>query len=145
MGAKISKPYSSYKLQQERLVVEQKLSNFGSRGGGGLLYMGYLWLLSVQGQSEVIRYISDFQHHCISKMTGRTAKQTQISASGGTCLVRRGNCDCYLFKVSLKSFGIFPIFFLFSTPFVSKQVLREQTGHKSAPRMYLFSLCGCLC
>ncbi len=61
-------------LSQKRLVVEQNRPQF--RG-------------SVQGQSEVIPYISDCQP-CTSKTDGSRAKGLKIWASGETYLVHMG-------------------------------------------------------
>ncbi len=49
------------------------------------MYTGYLLPLSVQSQSGVISafpIFCDFRQPCISKMVGRRAKRTHISASG---------------------------------------------------------------
>ena len=74
--------------------------------------MGCFWLLSVQGQSEVIQCIfelSYLQQPCtsISKMARRRAKQTQIWAWGVLNLCIWATFDLQVFKVSPRSFSRF--------------------------------------
>ena len=57
-----------------------------------IVYTGHFLLLSVEGQSEVIRCISDFRQPSISKTAGHGAKRTNIGASW----VRTSGIHCTL-------------------------------------------------
>ncbi len=98
--------------------------------------MGVL-LLNVQGQSEVIQYISDFyeaQQPCISKTVGRRAKQTQIWAAWVLTKCILGTFDCQVFQISLKSFGAFSIFTTFDSPVSRKRMVIERNEPKVETR-----------
>ena len=69
-------------VSRKRLVVERNRPKFS-------LYR-VLWQLSVQGQSEVFKYICDLRQTCVSKMAGLRAKQTKIWASEGKSLAYTG-------------------------------------------------------
>ncbi len=80
-----------------------------SKTDPNLTLHGYLWLLSVQGLSEVIRYISDiidFQQHCIVEWKGpKFGPRRQVFSAYRVILIF--NC--------LRSFRGHSAYFRFST------------------------------
>ncbi len=75
--------FSTTLYLENDLLYSKTDTNVGLMGAYFSVY-GVFWLLSVQGQSEVIRYISDisdFQQAGILKTAGRRAKRTKIWTS----------------------------------------------------------------
>ncbi len=107
-----------------RMLLFKKDSNLCLDQDKYLVYARYFWQLSVHGQSEVIRCISDFLQPC---MADHRVTLTNVWAFMVNYNVIQSAFDCYkVFKVILRSFGKSR----FLTTWYQKQLVVERSWPK---------------
>ncbi len=93
--------------------------------GKYLACTGYFWQLSIQGQPEVIRCISDFSDFQQPRILKRSDNSSKLTTIFGQVLFVCG------FKVTLRSFDAYPICI---SKMVAISVRLEQNGLKIDPQ-----------